>query len=262
MSDTEEHSGAARATISAISLKLPPFWPTDPDLWFAQVEAQFSTRSVTSEKTRYDYIVAALSPDIATEVRDLILTPPRDTPYSTLKRELIKRTAGSNQQKLQKLLNEVELGDSKPSHLLRRMRQLWTGTDDVLRELFFQKLPSSVRMVLAPSAPTTSLDKLAETADRVLEVSAPRVAAFHTPPASTEVESLRKQVQQLQEQLRAMSTRDSRRRSPTPARRRATSPARQTPVDHSLCWYHQRFGSAATKCRPPCSQESNTQAGH
>ena len=149
---SEDPPVAATLTVNALSLKLLPFWPADPDLRFAQVEAQFSTRGVTSEKTRYDYIVAALSPDTATEVRDLILTPPTTTPYTTLKKELIRRTTGSNQQKLQKLLNEVELGNRKPSQLLRRMRQLWTGdeTDDaVLHELFLQRLPTNVRMPLS-----------------------------------------------------------------------------------------------------------------
>ena len=112
---TDEGDPLVRAAaMSAFALKLPPFWPKDPDTWFAQVEAQFATRGISAEKTRFDYLVASLAPDTATEVRDLILAPPADTPYTQLKSTLIKRFAGSNQQKLQRLLNEVELGDSKP----------------------------------------------------------------------------------------------------------------------------------------------------
>ena len=74
----------AVTTMSAVSIKLPPFWPTDPEVWFAQVEVQFATRGVKAQKTRFDYVVSSLSPEFAMEVRDLIPNPPADTPYDSL----------------------------------------------------------------------------------------------------------------------------------------------------------------------------------
>ena len=73
-------------------------------------------------------IVASLSPEYATEVRDLILHPPDTPPYDSLREQLVKRTAASDQRRLQQLLHSEELGDRKPSQLLRRMQQLLPRT--------------------------------------------------------------------------------------------------------------------------------------
>ena len=44
----------------------------------------------------YEYVVASLMPEFATEVQDLILTIPVDHPHDLLKASLIKRTAASS----------------------------------------------------------------------------------------------------------------------------------------------------------------------
>ena len=90
---------------TSINIKLPPFWPADPAVWFAQVEATFATKRLNAKKARFDFVVASLSPDVATEVRDLVLRPPGDNPYDILKETLIKRTAASEQRRLQQLFH-------------------------------------------------------------------------------------------------------------------------------------------------------------
>ncbi len=109
--DSPPTSGSA--DVAAINLKLPPFWPADPELWFAQVEAQFSCRRIASQKSKFDHVVASLSPNYAAEVRDLLLKPPNDNPYTALKEQLTKRTALSEQRRLQQLFTGEELGDRK-----------------------------------------------------------------------------------------------------------------------------------------------------
>ena len=76
--------------VGEISVKLPPFWPTDLQIWFAQVEVQFSTRGITSQKTMFDYVAASLSPEFATEIHDLVLKPPGKNPYNLIKEQSIK----------------------------------------------------------------------------------------------------------------------------------------------------------------------------
>ena len=169
-------------TVSAVALKLPPFWPVDPTVWFAQVEAQFSFRGVVQQRTRFDYVIAALAPEVAAEVRDLILHPPEERPYDLLKEALVKRTESSEQRRLQQLLTSEELGDRKPSQLLRRMQQLLGDSGPApdsafVRQLFLQRLPPSVSMVLASSSDHLSLSQLADMADRILEVANPPTVA-------------------------------------------------------------------------------------
>ena len=97
--------GHAQAQVTAVQIKLPPYWPADPQVWLTQVKAQFSTQGINSQQTKFDYIVSLLAPEIATEVRDLILQPLEDTPYDKQKEQLIKRTATSEQKHLQQLFN-------------------------------------------------------------------------------------------------------------------------------------------------------------
>ena len=61
-------------------------------------------------------------------MRDLLIHPPNDDPYDALKTQLIKRTAATDQQKLQQLLSTEELGDRRPTQLLHRMQQLVEDT--------------------------------------------------------------------------------------------------------------------------------------
>ena len=254
----DEAAPTAPGAVAAVNVKLPPYWASDPQVWFAQVEAQFNTRGITVQKTKFDHVVASLAPEIATEVRDLILTPPTDNPYDTLKAQLIKRTAASEQRRLQQLFNAEELGDRKPTQLLRRMQQLLgdkasSADSSFMRELFLQRLPANVRMVLASTPDTTDLDDLAQLADKIVEVAIPSVAAVHTPsPLNAEVEQLRTEVSRLQEIVKSLSSRG---RSP---RRRSPSP--HPPSDNDLCWYHQRFGDDARQCRPPCKKSGNDKA--
>jgi hypothetical protein len=204
------------ATVSAatFNIKLPPFWP---EVWFAQVEAHFATKKLTAQKTRFDYVVASLSPDIAAEVRDLILKPPGDNPYEALKRQLIKRTADSEQRRLQQLFHAEELGDRKPTQLLRRLQQLLGNTAGIegsfLKELFLQRLPANIRIVLASSS-TTSLEELAELADKVAEVAAPTITTVQAQQPANELEQLREELAQLRATVKSLS----RRRSHTPVR--------------------------------------------
>ena len=221
------------ASVSAVTVKIPPFWPADPQAWFAQVEAQFSTRNITNQRTKFDHVVAALAPKFATEVRDLLLQPPADTPYNILRAQLIKRTAASEQRRLRQLFTAEELGDRTPSQLLRRLQQLLGDAagpnpdNTFLRELFLQRLPSHVRMVLASSG-DMPLEALATLADKVMEVASPSVSSVSVAPLTSEVGQLRSEVAQLREMIAALKV------TPSNPHRRGRSRSQSTPTASPL----------------------------
>lgn len=288
----EEPPEAVPIPLAAVSLKLPPFWQNDPTLWFAQVEAQFQTRGITAQATKFAHIVGCLQPDVAQEVRDLLIDPPQSHPFDVLRLELIRRTSASEQKKLHQLLIAEELGDRKPSQLLRRMKQLLGDNkleERILKQLFLQRLPSNVQLILASTSDTMPITQLADLADKIVEVVIPPVgpvmsalatpsasppstidisappASVHTvPPPSSDIQNLQAQVNQLTLQVQQLSTHmlgaiqsregSSRSRHRDASHERAPSRSSST-QRHSAgeCWYHWRFGSLARKCIPPCT---------
>ena len=204
---------AAPAAVSSVSIKLPPFWTTRPEVWFGQVEAQFATRSpaITVDLTKFNYVVAALDNVTAGEVEAIILSPPTDDKYGALKTALISAFGKTQASKDMELLSLSGLGDRKPSSLLRHMESLNADPNTLLRALFLAQLPMEVRRVLAGSS-TIDLKALAKEADAIME-------AGSTGCSATGISAVRK---------------------PT------SSSTITTPRE--LCFYHTKFGKEARKC--------------
>ena len=217
-------------------------------------------------------MVSCLAPEYATEVQDLLLELPAQQLYETLKAQLTKRISASEQQRIQELLSTEELGDRTPSQMLQRIQQLLGDMAPrmdaaLLRELFLQRLPANVRMVLTPSAGDLSIDQLAQLA------SPPSISATST-QQMVQVDpttiQLTAQVMQLAERLDKLTTQmaktinqlthyrhQSRSRSPGGFYRgQSSSFSCNEPAD-GLSYYHQKFGDQATKCCPPCKRAGN-----
>ena len=73
---------------NAVSLKLPQFWAAEPQIWFAQAEAQFALRKIVSDDTKYYYILSALDQSTASRLKDFIGNPPEEDKYDALKDRL------------------------------------------------------------------------------------------------------------------------------------------------------------------------------
>ena len=234
-----------------------PFMTNEPVIWFAQLEAGFASKRITSQREKFNYTVSVLPPAVALEVKDIILQPPSSAPYDTLKEQVISRTSVSEQKKLQQLLTIEALGDRKPTQLLRSMRALAGGNrnDALLGHIFLQRLPGWMQPILAAFNCDTELDRLAEAADNILErtlwtPTMPNIAHTAVRHSAAEEKLMEKNwllekkidllTKRMDELVSSLDTRDNPR-----FRSRSRSPT-------SICWKHQKFGKRAWGCVKPC----------
>lgn len=244
--------------ISRINTKVPPFWKNNPTLWFCQLESQFLTNGISAEKTRYHFIVGSIESEILSQVSDIIINPPQEKPYSTLKQRLLERYADSEEKRLKKLLKDMDLGDRRPSHLLREMREL-AGTkvnENLLKSLWFQLLPQQTQAILSLS--DDDLSKLALLADKISEVTDnPQVCSIkkqQTVNKETDrISNLELQISELTKTINSLKfQRPARSQSRSKQGQRTRSASRTS----EICWYHAKFHSKASKCKQPCKFSS------
>ena len=65
--------------------RITTFYSTDVELWFNQIETQFDLHQITDDDERYRLKCAALSGEVASDVRDVLLQPFLTHKYENLK---------------------------------------------------------------------------------------------------------------------------------------------------------------------------------
>lgn len=247
------------AGIMALQAKMPTFSKHNIKLFFAQLDSAFMLNKITDEKDKFNYLINILDIEILSSVSDLVYTPPEVNPFTTLKIQLLKLFESSIAQNTKALLQELTLGDLKPSVLLRKMKEVSSGqvTDDFLKNLWLQRLPSNIQTVLAVSS--DELDKLAVLADKVSELAPCNDSTIAAISEKNEIKILKLQISELTRKIDELTTSFAENRSRSPhrhryssfSRNRSHSKGRQHESD--ICYYHSRFGSRARKCQKPCS---------
>lgn len=148
--------------LATLTVNIPAFNPTNIKTWFIQIQALFDAKRITSQRTKYCYLVEKLPADVVEEVADLLENVPEDNPYDELKKAILRRTGFSNETRLRNLFTQVELGDRTPSQLLRYMRTLLGDnkmSENIMRSLWLDKLPDTTVQILAPTTEETNIEK-------------------------------------------------------------------------------------------------------
>lgn len=257
MPDTELSKNMPDAELSRVALKAPPFWETNPELWFIQLESQFKLSGITVDDTKFHVVVAALDSKILSSVSDIIRAPPAEKKYDILKKRILDHFSQSESSKLRLLLQELMLGDKRPSQLLQEMRNLSNGKigDDVLKSLWLQRLPIAIQQILSVSQ--SNLDDLSLIADKVNEVSSFTSIVESISPDASAIQSLKNEVAELRSEIQRISRPRFRQFNRNRQRVTSQSKERSKSRDNKMCWYHRRFAHKALKCISPCNFSGN-----
>ncbi|KAL0869400.1 hypothetical protein ABMA27_007640 [Loxostege sticticalis] len=244
----------------SVSSRIPDFWTDQPALWFIQFEAVVLPQKA-SDDSCYQLLIAKLSKQVIQEVADLLASPPATGKYLALKKRLTDAYEESETRRIQKLISEMQLGEQKPSQLLRRMQNLAGKrmSEETLLVLWQNHLPQAVRTVLAATA-LEDVEKLASVADKVMETTKPiEIASVSQQPDSL-AEVIANLTIEVAELRKSRQFTRGNNRSSQPSRTRSTSRRGKpsTGKDKNLCYYHHRFGKKAKKCREPCAWNERT----
>lgn len=243
-----------RGEVFRVGIKPPVFCKEQPDLYFIQMESQFAVAGISLDQTKYHHVISSLEAQYLLHVAEIIRNPPANDKYNAVKIALINEFTDSDQKKLRKLINEMELGDLRPSQLLKRMKELANGkmNDDVVKSLWIARLPDSIRSVvtIVDGDSTT----MAKQADKMLEVqsfssvsSVSSVSSIQTLPA------LHAEIQELRNQISQMRTNNYNENGKSNDEKHNHSRSRsKSKVHFPFCRYHYRFGDKAKKCIEPC----------
>ncbi|CAH2088577.1 unnamed protein product [Euphydryas editha] len=97
--DGEQNEGKE---LYRVGIRVPPFYPQKPPLWFAQLESQFVLSNISADETKFHYAFGQLDPAYAAEVEDVITSSTfaaAKDKYVQLKTHLINRLSESRQKK-------------------------------------------------------------------------------------------------------------------------------------------------------------------
>ena len=112
-----------RRSANLPEFKIATFYSTDVELWFNQIETQFDSHQITDDDEHYRLTCAALSGEVVSDVREVLLQPFLTHKYENLKAILIERRGLTTPERVNKVISDEKLGYDIPSRFLGDCRR-------------------------------------------------------------------------------------------------------------------------------------------
>lgn len=154
--------------LSAVTYLCLDYFKADTALCFSQLVLECKLRGITFQKTKFNLAVSKLHHEAVLEVREIIISPPKDKTY-------YKRNSfgGRLCHDRRNCPHSCMTNNCKPSHFLCCLQHL-TGEgneDDIICNIFLQHLPSAYPADLAAVGEDAPIEKLAKIADNVTDLT-------------------------------------------------------------------------------------------
>lgn len=265
--------------VESVNYFIPKFWLTNPVVWFARTEAIFKNRRIKADSTKYNLVLEALPEDVLEKISDLIIDvdPEVEVSYDDLKKQVLSRLSLNEEERINRLLYRMEIGDQKPSEFYRKMVSLAGNSSSISEKLIFnlwvKRLPKIVECSIIPMA-KKEIKEILEVADNIFDATKtasvfevvnsgwdpqPNVSAEPKSEVSeirsnvgnleAKIDHLEKMISDLTFKFKQFSRSASRSRS-------RSRHANASKKDSDFCYYHATYGDNAHKCQSPCSYKS------
>jgi hypothetical protein len=149
-------------------------------------------------------VVSQLNTKQSAEVEDINITSLEQEPYDRLTSELVRRLSTLREQRVRQLFSHEDLGDRKPSQVLRHLKGLALDVpDDFLRIIRASRLPTHVKAIIFGQT-EGSLDSTSQHSDRICEVAPQITTASISPVPQDNTARLFERVEELSRQFASL----------------------------------------------------------
>jgi hypothetical protein len=197
-------------------------------------------RQVVADDTKYYYVVGALDQDTASRIADILDDPPANNKYQAIKDRLVGAFDLTESQRAAQLLHMGGLGDRKPSQLMDDMLALAGGHRAcfLFKQIFLEQMPDDIRLMLADED-FGDLRRLATKAD----------ALWHSRRHDIGINKV------------GCDQRANFKVSSSQGNKSRKDASGDNQDNATFCFFHNKWGADARKCRAPCNFSGNALAG-
>lgn len=130
-------------------IKIQDVWVGNPHLWLAHVELQLSRAGITDDAEKFYSVVEEFDEKMFSRMQQLINNPPTNEKWTTLKQNILREFAESQNERYDRVFRSLTMGDMRPSQLFDKISELAPQLPaDLKYKLWIERLPESLRIHL------------------------------------------------------------------------------------------------------------------